>query len=186
MARAGQLEPRSAKQRASAPEDIADTLAWLSRNTLQVSDLADPALCRRLVVAATSRLDGTRTAATSVRRNRAVLFNLFEYAVELKLLEKNPVENLKLRVPKTAREVDRTAVVNPAQACALLEAVRAQQPSGPRLVTFFGVLYYSEERTGLSSGCRWLALRRRGPSRGGAGASGGPGSALGRVAPSDG
>jgi integrase len=34
-------------------------------------------------------------------------------------------------------------VVNPSQARKLLEAVRAQRPSGPRLVAFFGVLYYS-------------------------------------------
>jgi hypothetical protein len=33
--------------------------------------------------------------------------------------------------------------VNPRQARALLEAVRAQQPSGPRLVAFFAVMYYA-------------------------------------------
>jgi hypothetical protein len=57
------------------------------------------------------------------------------------------------RAPKMAWEVDRRVVVNPKQARALLEAVRAQQPSGPRLVAFFGVLYYSglrpEEAIGL-------------------------------------
>lgn len=31
----------------------------------------------------------------------------------------------------------------PRQARALLEAVRAQQPSGPRLVAFFAVMYYA-------------------------------------------
>ena len=35
---------------------------------------------------------------------------------------------------KVAHEVDRRVVVNPAHARALLEAVRAQQPSGPQLV----------------------------------------------------
>jgi integrase len=39
--------------------------------------------------------------------------------------------------------VDRRSVVNPLQARALLEAVRAQQPSGPRLVAFFAVMYYA-------------------------------------------
>jgi integrase len=33
--------------------------------------------------------------------------------------------------------------VNPRQARALLEAVRAQQPSGPRLATFFAAMYYA-------------------------------------------
>ena len=131
------------KQRPIAPEDVEDVLAWLARNTREVADLAEPALCRQLLTAATSRLDGTRAAPTSVRRNRAVLLNALEYAVELKLLDQNPIKNLKWRAPKTASEVDRRVVVNPTQARALLEAVRAQQPSGPRLVAFFGVLYYS-------------------------------------------
>jgi integrase len=73
--------------------------------------------------------------------------------VELKLLGQNPIKNLKWRAPRMAWEVDRRVVVNPRQARALLEAVRGQQPSGPRLVAFFGVLYYSalrpEEAVGL-------------------------------------
>ena len=82
-----------------------------------------------------------------------MLLNALDYAVELKLLDANPIKGLKWRAPKVAHEVDRRVVVNPTQARALLEAVRAQQPSGPRLVAFFGVLYYSglrpEEAVGL-------------------------------------
>jgi integrase len=146
----------NSSQRADAPDDVADTLAWLSHNTREVADLSDLALCRELLVAATSRLDGVRAAATSVRRNRAVLLNALEYAVELKLVEQNPIKSLKWRAPKTAFEVDRRVVVNPRQARLLLEAVRAQRPSGPRLVAFFAVLYYSglrpEEAIGLRQG----------------------------------
>ena len=131
------------KQRGFAVQDIADTLRWLEVNTREVSELADPALCRQLLAAATSRLDGARAAPTSVRRNRAVLLNALDYAVELKLLDENPIKHLKWRAPKAAWEVDRRVVVNPTQARALLEAVQAQRPSGPRLVAFFGVLYYS-------------------------------------------
>ena len=141
------------KQRALAPDDIGDVLDWLARHTKEVKELVDPSLSRQLLDAATSRLDGTRAAATSVRRNRAVLLNALDYAIELKLLDVNPVKNLKWRAPKVAHEVNRRVVVNPAQARALLEAVRAQQPSGPKLVAFFGVLYYSglrpEEAVGL-------------------------------------
>lgn len=86
-------------------------------------------------------------------RNRAILLNALDYAVELKLLDQNPIKNLKWRAPKACWEVDRRVVVNPKQARALLEAVRAQQPSGQRLVAFFSVLYYSglrpEEAIGL-------------------------------------
>ncbi len=61
--------------------------------------------------AATSRQDGARAAATSVRRNRAVLLNVVEYAVGLKLIEQNPIKNLKWRAPTMTVEVDRRVVV---------------------------------------------------------------------------
>jgi integrase len=113
-------------------------------------------LSRQVLTSATSRLDGKRAAPTSVRRNRAVLVNALGYAVELKLLDTNPIQALKWRAPKIAHEVDRRVVVNPAQARALLDAVRTQQPSGPRLVAFFGVLYYSGLRPEEA-----IALRRQ-------------------------
>lgn len=133
----------NSKQRNCAPADVADVLTWLERHTLDVAMLSDAALCRRVLTAAVSRLDGSLAAPTSVRRNRNVLLNALEYAVELKLLDQNPIKSLKWRVPKTSWEVDRRVVVNPRQARALLGAVRAQRPSGARLVAFFGVLYYS-------------------------------------------
>jgi integrase len=143
----------NAKQRAMAPGELGDALVWLARNTKEVKELTDAALSRQILNAATSRLDGTRAAPTSVRRNRAVLLNALDYAVELKLLDTNPVKDIKWRALKVAHEVDRRVVVNPTQARALLEAVRAQRPSGSRLVAFFGVLYYSglrpEEAVGL-------------------------------------
>jgi integrase len=40
-------------------------------------------------------------------------------------------------------QVDRRSVVNSRQARALLDAVHVQQPSGARLVAFFGVMYYA-------------------------------------------
>lgn len=86
----------------------------------------------------------------------AVLFNALEHAVELKLLNENPVASLKWRAPNASRAIDRRVVVNPAQAQLLLSAVEMQLPSGPRLVAFFGLLYYSglrpEEAIGLRCG----------------------------------
>lgn len=77
-----------------------------------------------------------------------------DYAVELGVLEINPIRVLKWTAPKVSSQVDRRRVVNPRQARALLAAVRAQQPSGPRLVAFFAVMYYAglrpEEAINLS------------------------------------
>ncbi|GAB3398984.1 hypothetical protein GCM10027569_00280 [Flindersiella endophytica] len=131
------------KCRAECPDNTADVLRRLERNTKPMSSLGDAAAARALLDAATTKLDGTRNAASTVSRNRAVLYNAFEYAVESKVLAKNPLKDLKWKAPRAAREVDRRCVVNPEQAQALLDAVREQRPSGPRLVAFFGVMYYS-------------------------------------------
>ena len=65
-----------------------------------------------------------------------------DYAIELGLLDTNPIRALKWTAPKVSSQVDRRSVVNPRQARALLAAVRDQLPSGPMLVAFFAVMYY--------------------------------------------
>ena len=62
------------------------------------------------------------------------------------LLTRNPIKAIKWKAPKTTQEVDRRCVVNHAQARRLLDAVRDQSPSGPRLVAFFAVIYYAALR----------------------------------------
>ncbi len=64
-------------------------------------------------------------------RNRAILANALEYAVERRLLSSNPVKAIKWKAPKTTHEVDRRCVVNPAQARRLLDAVREQATQRP-------------------------------------------------------
>lgn len=128
--------------RPEAPADAQAILTWLSRNTRPVSDLGHSANARALLETAVTRLDGTRAAATSARRHRAVLFNALQYAVELGLLDANPVKDLRWTAPRASQAIDPRRVINPDQARALLVAVDAQQPSGPRLVAFFGVMYY--------------------------------------------
>ena len=73
-------------------------------------------------------------------RNRTILANAMDYGIELGLLEENAIRRIKWTTPKVSSQVDRRSVVNPRQARALLEAVRAQRPSGPRLVAFFAVM----------------------------------------------
>jgi integrase len=74
-----------------------------------------------------------------------VLFNVAEYAVERKCLDVNPLVGFKWRTPKSAG-VDRRSVVNPVQARVLLDAVRETKRSGPRLVAFFALMYFSALR----------------------------------------
>jgi integrase len=92
---------------------------------------------------ATGRLDGRNAAASTARRHRTILANAMDYAIELGVLDTNPIRALNWTAPKVSSQVDRRSVVNPRQARALLEAVRSQQPSGARLVSFFAVMYYA-------------------------------------------
>jgi integrase len=145
------------KQRDSPPDDVTQVLKWVAANTSHVSTLSDAELARRLLDAATTRLDGQRSAASVARRNRMILANAMDYAVtERKLLAANPIRDLKWNAPKTSTEIDRRSVINPTQARALLNAVKAQEPSGARLVAFFAVMYYSalrpEEAISLTRG----------------------------------
>jgi integrase len=130
------------------PEDVSRVLSWIGRNVREVTDLAQPAVTRTVLDAMTRKADGTAAAPGSVQRQRGVLVNLCEYAVERRLLGRNPVTTLAWKVPRTVPAVDRRVVVNPKQARALLAAVAAEQPTGPRLVAFFAAMYFSALRPG--------------------------------------
>ncbi|MFI6910456.1 tyrosine-type recombinase/integrase [Nonomuraea sp. NPDC050394] len=131
------------KERPKCTERTREILGWVERHSLRVSALSTPATARALLNAATSRLDGKRVAASSNRRHRVILSNAMAYAVELKLLDKNPIPGLKWKVIKTATQVDRRSVVNPGQARSLLAAVERQKPSGRLLMPFFATLYFA-------------------------------------------
>jgi site-specific recombinase XerD len=143
------------KQRSDTPDDAAQVLDWMARNTAPVSALTEPTAARRMLDVATSIVDGRNAAASTARRHRIILANAMGYAVERGLLETNPIRVLKWTAPKVSSQVDRRSVVNPQQARALLDAVRAQQPSGPRLVSFFAVMCFAglrpEEAINLSA-----------------------------------
>jgi site-specific recombinase XerD len=108
-----------------------------------------------------TRLDGTRAAATSARRNRAVLFNALQYAAEFGLVDASPIKDLRWTAPRASQAIDRRRVINPDQARALLAAVEAQEPSGLRLVAFFGVMYYRGLRPEGAAMLRMADLRLR-------------------------
>ena len=130
-------------RRAECPEDVAAILKWLSRNTKPVSALSDSDVMRSVLDAAGTLLNGRPASAWTAQGNRAIVANALDYAVERKLLDRNPVKTVKWKPPKATQEVDRRCVINHKQARRLLGAVRKQSPSGPRLVAFFAVIYYA-------------------------------------------
>jgi integrase len=129
------------------PADVAKTLAWLSVNTRSAKIVLDSDVLRELQRAVTRRLDGKPFAPTVARKTRSVLWNLLDYAIELKIIDVNPLRAVKwTSMPKGKRKIDRRAVPNPIQARTLLIAVRESPRSGERLEAFFGTMYFSALR----------------------------------------
>jgi integrase len=132
------------------PPEIDRALRWLASNTLSVSRLDDPAIVRRVLEQLAVKMDGKPAAAKTVSRKRAVLFNALEHAAELKLITKNRLTEIKWTAPKEVKAIDKRVVINPDHARTLLAAVASQQidgqprrSSGPMLMAFFAVMYYS-------------------------------------------
>jgi hypothetical protein len=97
-----------------------------------------------------SKLDGKAASVTYTARRRAVLWNLYELAVEKTHLIVNPITTIKWTQSKVhnADVVDPATVPNPQQAKALLAAVAQLPGSGPRMVAFFACMYYAALRPG--------------------------------------
>ena len=69
--------------------------------------------------------------------------NAISYAVELRLLDANPVDRIGWKAPAVAQTVDRRVVAGPAQVTGLLAAVRGHSDRGEHLEAFYGCLYYA-------------------------------------------
>jgi integrase len=126
------------------PEEIAQALRWAEIHTRPISDLADTDLMLDVLDAIGRRLDGKPAAANTVARKRAVLHNLLEHAVGRGLATNPlPAAAMKWTRVKTTEVVDPQVVVNRRQADALLAKVGEQGGLGPRLIAFFGCMYYA-------------------------------------------
>lgn len=131
------------EQRRNAPPNVTTILKWVQRNSAQMSVWQSTATVRAVLNAISTKLDGKPVAASSVRRSRTILRNALEYAVELGILETNPLSGIKLPTIKTARAIDKRCVLNPTQARTLLDTVKSRSRGGVRLHAFFAVLYYA-------------------------------------------
>jgi integrase len=98
---------------------------------------------RTALEALTFRLDGSRAAANTIIRKRAVLHGALSYAAEGRLLPDNPLDNFGWRVPQSSAALDPAVVASPDQVSALLNAVARTRPE---LTAFFGCLYYAALR----------------------------------------
>ena len=100
-------------------------------------------MTRQALDALAVRLDGRRAAANTIARKRAVFHNALGYAVELGLLEVNPLGQHWRRTPRAASTADPRVIASPGQVDAVLTEVTRIHPE---LTAFFGCLYYAALR----------------------------------------
>jgi integrase len=118
-------------------------LAWARHHCLPLTALAGPQVTRRALDALTLRLDGTRAAAATITRKRAVFHGCLGYAAELGLLEANPPDRITRKLPRSSIAVDPRSVATPAEVQAILAEVTQIRPE---LTAFFGCLHYAALR----------------------------------------
>jgi integrase len=121
----------------------AQILDWAQQASLPVGCLSDPAVLRTALEALSLRLDGTRAAANTIIRKRAVLHGALGYAAETGLLPDNPLDTIAWQVPQSSAALNPAVVASPAQVSALLDVIARNQPE---LTAFFGCLYYAALR----------------------------------------
>ncbi|MFC9956946.1 tyrosine-type recombinase/integrase [Streptomyces nigra] len=119
---------------------------WVERNSLTMAAWEDPAKVDEVLRAVDSKLDGTRAAASSTKRNRRILNVAMEYAVKHRILRANPLPKGRGAAPKTSSAIDKRSLLNPDQAARLLGWVRLRPRGGKRLHAFFATMYYAGAR----------------------------------------
>ncbi|MFB4288979.1 tyrosine-type recombinase/integrase [Nonomuraea sp. ATR24] len=144
-------------KRPAAPPDAARVIHWLEGASLDLTALGEAKTVRLVLDAIALRLDGKAASANTIRRKRAVLHALLEYAVELEELSANPLHRIKWKPAKTTETVDPRIAVNPRQAQELLTAVTyvGRRGRGRRLMALFACMYYAALRPAEA-----IALRR--------------------------
>ncbi|HKR51688.1 MAG TPA: integrase, partial [Pseudonocardiaceae bacterium] len=78
-----------ARAHGDPPVEVAHTIQWLEKHTVQVAELMKPDVLRTVLARIGRKLDGQPAAASTIGRKRAVLHNALEYAVERELLPLN-------------------------------------------------------------------------------------------------
>ncbi|MFI7425241.1 tyrosine-type recombinase/integrase [Nonomuraea sp. NPDC049684] len=134
-------------RRAALTTAQAAALAWLQRASLPLSALGEAHVLRTALDAISVTFADTPAGANTVRRKRAILHHLLEHAVEQKVFNTNPLDEIKWTAPRAVTVIDPRTVVNPAQARQLLNALpKVGRKRGARLQALFACIYYAALR----------------------------------------
>lgn len=126
-------------------DDVAVAIRWIEGASVPLRELEKATTARTGLEALARLTDGTQAAASTFTRKRATYYNALRYAVELELIQGNPLDRVQWKVPKKVEIVDPRVVANPVQVRTILDEVHKIRPS---LVAFFGCLYFAAMRPG--------------------------------------
>jgi integrase len=127
-------------------------MAWLEKASRPVGAFEDAAVVCDVLDALSVNLDGSTSAPEYFSRRRRVLHKVLGYAVRKKRLEKNPVSKGNLPEgwtppPRPDGAIDPRCVGTPALIAEMLTACSyVGRRQGPRLVAFYGCMYYAMMR----------------------------------------
>ncbi|MGH3804858.1 MAG: hypothetical protein ACRDTD_32880, partial [Pseudonocardiaceae bacterium] len=107
--------------------------------------LEDTQYVDRVMLALSTLLDGSSTAASSVNRDRRIMNVVVKYAIRQKVLQVNllPKGRQEGAAAKAAEAIDKRSLLNPDQVARLLSWIGDRPRTGYRLRAFFATLYYA-------------------------------------------
>lgn len=128
------------------PEEVCRALTWISKHSMPLEVAAQPGNVRRALEAMATTLTGDRVADTTFRRRRNAFHNAMMFAIEQRVIDRDPLKAVDWKPPATDDEIEMRYVPDPGQARALIEAVAASGPRGEHLRAFFGCMYFAAMR----------------------------------------
>ncbi|MFK0098982.1 tyrosine-type recombinase/integrase [Streptomyces sp. NPDC091040] len=140
------------------PDEVQTILDWIERNSLPMSALEKTEHVDKVVTALSTRLDGTRAAASSVIRNDRVMNLVMGYAIRHNYLKSNPFPKGKgeRTAAKAAPAIDKRCLLNRDLVKRILEWIGKRPRRGRLYRAFFATLYFAglrpEEAVGLRVG----------------------------------
>ncbi|WP_194906191.1 tyrosine-type recombinase/integrase [Catenulispora rubra] len=134
---------RTVREAGAPSPEFAEAVAWVRAHSLKVGALNDARTLRDVYTATLVAPDGKPYAVNTHRNKMKALTGAIRYAIELDLLERNPLERLSTPRPRRTTVVDRRVVVNPDQARELIAAVAEIGWTGPRYVALFAAMYFA-------------------------------------------
>lgn len=134
---------RTARTAGDPPPQYAEAVAWVRKNSLKVSMLKNPRTVRTAYNATLVAPNGKPYGVHTHRNKMKGLTGAIRYAIELGLLDRNPLDRISTPRPRRTPFVDRRVVVNPEQARALIAAIADIGWTGPQYVALFATIYFA-------------------------------------------